>query len=184
MRPSARALAQTRRGSFSMTEMTVASSLAALVMILVATTWTTFGKPALEVEARARIEQEGILAAQSLACDLGGFLADLPGRSGTLTAPSSNIYQFTGWDVSHPGVLLLNYAGPSTSPVITVCYQLQGSVLERTDYSTGVTTPAARYVSAFSVGTVPGNSAQIQIAISISYSYFTSTFTLIGIPPS
>lgn len=184
MRPSARALAQSRRASFSMTEMTVASALAALVMILVATTWTTFGKPALEVEARARIEQEGILAVQSLACDLGGFLADLPGRSGPLTAASSNIYQFTGWDVSHPGVLLLNYVGPSTSPVITVSYQLQGSVLERTDYSTGVITPAARYVSAFSVSTMPGNPSQIQISITIAYSYFSSTFTLIGVLPS
>lgn len=184
MRPCARALTRTRRASLSVIEVAVASSLAVLVMILVATTWSTFGKPALEVEARARIEQEGILAAQSLACDLGGFLADLPGRSGTLDAPSSNIYQLTGWDVSNPGVLLLNYVGPSTNPVITVGYQLQGNVLERTDYSTGITTPAARYVSAFTVGTVPGHSGQIQIALTISYSYFSSKFSFIGVPPS
>lgn len=184
MRPAVQALARSRRASISVTEMAIASGLAALVMILVATTWSAFGKPALEVEARARIEQEGILAAQAMTCDLGGFVADLPGRKGIVAASTSNVYQFTGWDVSNPGVMLLNYVGSPSTQVITVGYQLQGNVLERTNYSTGVTTPAARYVTDFSATVNPGNSGQVLIVITITYSYFTSTFTFIGVPPS
>ena len=92
-----------------------------------ATTWATFGRPALEVEARARIEQEGILAAQSLACDFGGFLADTPGRTGTMSVGAQNPYQFTGWNASNSGVLLLNYYVASTPSVITITYQLEGN---------------------------------------------------------
>src|SRR4051794_36326829 len=102
MRPD-RSWTRSRRRGLTVTELVVASVLAALLMILLATTWATFGRPALEVEARARIVQEGVLAAQSIACDLGGFLADSPGRTGTLDQ-----YRFKDWDLSHGDALLLN----------------------------------------------------------------------------
>ena len=65
--------------------------LATILGLLLAMSCATFGRPALEVDARARITQEGILAAQSIACDLGGFLADSSGRTGT-----SSQYDFPG----------------------------------------------------------------------------------------
>ncbi|HZW30353.1 MAG TPA: prepilin-type N-terminal cleavage/methylation domain-containing protein [Isosphaeraceae bacterium] len=186
MRPGPAAARRRRRG-FTLTEMIVASMLASLLMILLAVTWLGFGRPALEVEARARIQQEGILAAQSLACDLGGFLADSPGRTGAfLIGSASSPYQFLSWDLSQGNVLLLNFEGPSGNQgdLIIITYQLQGNLLVRSDSSTGVTTTVAKYVTGFSVAPNPSNTQQALIQIAISYRYFTSTYTLIGVPPS
>jgi Tfp pilus assembly protein PilW len=187
MKPTGRPDVRRRRAGMSMTELIVASALGALLMTLVATTWANLGVPALEVEARARIEQEGILAAQSLACDLGGFLADLPGRTGSMQTGASNTYQASGtppWDTSNPGVLMLNFTGPGQPAVIVITYQLEGSQLVRTNSSTGVSTTVARYVTAFSAVPYPNNTSYLEITLTIAYRNFTSTFTLIGVPPS
>jgi hypothetical protein len=176
--------------------MVVASALASFLMILLATTWANFGRPALEVEARARIEQEGILAAQSLACDFGGFLADTPGRTGAYQDGSANPYQAASpsWNASTPGVLILNFYGATTSELVTITYEAVTNpqtgiqTLVRTNSSTGLTTTVARYVTAFSAAANPDNVGQVVITITISrsagYRVFTSTFTLIGVPPT
>ena len=166
--------------------MVVATGLATLLMILLGTTWAAFGRPALEVEARARIEQEGILAAQSLACDFGGFLADIPGRTGAMNIGNPNAYQAssTPWDLSNPGVLQLNFYGASQSEAIFINYQLEGDVLVRTNLSTGVATAVARYVTGFSAAPNPNNLSQVVITLTVAYRNFTSTFTLIGVPPT
>jgi Tfp pilus assembly protein PilW len=184
MKPPGRAAVRRRRAGTTVTEMVVATALGTMLMMLVATTWTTFGRPALEVESRARIEQEGILAAQSLACDFAGFLADTPGRTGTMSVGAQNPYQFVGWDASNPGVLLLNFYGASTSAVITISYQLEGNLLVRTNSSTGVSTTVARYVTGFSAAPVSNNVNQVVITLTITYRNFTSTFTLVGVSPS
>jgi hypothetical protein len=184
MKAQVRGRSPRRRAGMSVTEMVVASVLTSLLMTLLAITWGAFGRPAMEVEARARIEQEGILAAQSLAYDFSGFLADTPGRTGTMNVGSQNPYQFSGWNLSTPGVLLLNFYGASLSDVIAISYQLEGNVLVRTNSSTGVSTAVARYVTAFSAAAVPDNLNQVQITITIAYRYFTTTFTLVGVSPS
>jgi hypothetical protein len=170
----------------SLTEMVVATGLATLLMILLGTTWAAFGRPALDVEARARIEQEGILAAQSLACDLGGFLADAPGRTGPMQTGVASPYQASSppWDLSNPGVLQLNFYGASTSDAIFINYQLEGGLLIRSDSSTGITTTVARYVTGFSAAANPNNASQVLITLTIAYRNFTTTFTLIGVPPT
>lgn len=186
MKSPGRADMRRSRAGITVTEMVVATGLASLLMILLATTWATFGRPALEVEARARIEQEGILAAQSLACDFGGFLADAPGRTGSYQDKVTSPYQSASppWNVSTPGVLLLNFCGSPTTEVIVITYQLQGNLLVRTNSSTGLTTTVSRYVTAFSAVTDPDNSNQVILTISITYRNFTSTFTLIGVAPT
>jgi hypothetical protein len=195
MKPSGLAAVR-RRAGITVTEMVVASALASFLMILLATTWANFGRPALEVEARARIEQEGILAAQSLACDFGGFLADTPGRTGAYQDGSANPYQAASpyWNVSTPGVLILNFYGASTSELVTITYEAVTNpqtgiqTLVRTNSSTGVTTTVARYVTAFSAAANPDNASQVVITIAISrpagYRVFTSTFSLIGVSPT
>jgi hypothetical protein len=186
MKPPIRALVRRRRAGIALTEMVVATGLATLLVILLGTTWATFGRPALEVEARARIEQEGILAAQSLACDFGGFLADTPGRTGAMQTGVASPYQASSppWDVSNPGVLLLNFYGASTSDTVVISYQLEGQVLVRTNSSTGVSTAVARYVTAFSAAADPNNANQMVITLTIAYRNYTTTFTLIGVAPT
>jgi hypothetical protein len=168
-----------RRRGYSVTEMVIASVLATLLGVLLASACATFGRPALEVEARARITQEAILAAQSLACDLGGFLADTPGRTGTLSQ-----YQFVDWDLSQGNVLLLNFQGASSGDLIVITYQLQGNLLLRSNSATGVTMTVANYVTSFSIEPDPNNGSQARIQFTISFRYFTATYTLIGVSPS
>jgi Tfp pilus assembly protein PilW len=170
--------AHPRRG-YSLIETMVASMLAAFLGMLLALSCASFGRSALEVESRARITQEGILAAQSLACDFGGFLADAPGRMGTLAQ-----YSFTNWDASQGNVLVVNFQGTIPTDVVAITYQLNGNQLVRSNSSSGVTTTIARYVTAFSVEPNPQDSSQVVIQITITYRYFTSTYTLIGISPT
>jgi Tfp pilus assembly protein PilW len=175
----ASALAANRRRGYSLIETMVASILAAFLGILLALSCASFGRTALQVECRARIAQEGILAAQSLACDFGGFLADAPGRTGTLAQ-----YSFTNWDASQPEVLAIYFQGTGPSDVIAITYQLSGNQLVRTNSSTGVTTTIARYVTAFSVGLNPENTSQVLIQFTIAYRSFASTYSLIGVSPT
>ncbi len=167
-----------RRG-YSLIETMVASVLAAFLGILLALSCASFGRSAVEVHSRARITQEGILAAQSLACDLGGFLADPPGRTGTLAQ-----YPFQSWDLSQGDVLILYFQGSTPTDLIAVTYQLSGDQLIRTNSSSGVTTTIARGVTAFSVGAYPDNPSQALIQFIVAYRYFTSKYTLIGINPT
>jgi prepilin-type N-terminal cleavage/methylation domain-containing protein len=175
---------RSRRRGFSLVEMIVALTLASMLGILLAQACATFGRTALEVEARARIAREAILATQSLACDLGGFLADGSGRTGTRSQ-----YQFTSWNLpqaSPPGSLLwLNFQGASSGNPIVIYEWLAGSnQLVRFDSSTGVTTTTANYVTAFSVAPEPGNAANVQITLTITFRNFAATYTLIGVNPS
>jgi hypothetical protein len=169
---------RTRRGS-TLLEMVVGSILATLLGMLLAGACATFGRPALEVEARARIEQEAILATQSIACDLGGFLADSPGRTGTL-----GHYPFVDWDVSNDNVLLLNFQDTTSQDLVVITYQLEGNLLVRTNSSTGVATTIAKYVTNFSVSPATEDGSQALIQFTIAFRYFTATYTLVGVSPS
>jgi hypothetical protein len=169
-----------------MMEMIIASMLTGMLGILLAQACMTFGRPALEVEARARIAQEAILASQSLACDLGGFLADSQGRAGTIQQ-----YQFANppWDLSQgapPGsMLLLNFQGLNSGDLHVIIYQLENNRPVRFNSSTGVTTTIANYVNAFSVQPEPSSpSNQIAINLTITFRNFTATYALIGVRPS
>ena len=178
MRPI-RCTYRSRRRGFSMLEMIVAALLAAMLGALLVQAFITFGRPALEVEARARITQEAILATQSLACDLGGFLADSAGRTGTISQ-----YQFANppWDVSQGTELLLNFQGLNSGDVIVIIYQLQDNSLVRSNSSTGVTTTIANYVTGFSVQPEPGSPSN-QMPVNVTFTFcnnFTSTYSLIN----
>ncbi len=168
-----------------MLEMIVAALLAAMLGALLVQAFITFGRPALEVEARARITQEAILATQSLACDLGGFLADKLRDANRNHQPVS-IRQLPQARTFPVGTeLLLNFQGLNAGDPIVVSYQLQDNRLVRSNSSTGVTTTIANYVSGFSVQPEPGSpSNQILINITFTFRNFTSTYSLIGVSPS
>ena len=165
-----------RRSGFTLMELVVSSLLATVLMMLIAGTWATFGRPALEVEARARITREAILATQSITCDLGGFLADRPGQTGTL-----DHYSFIDWNLSNIDVLLLNFRGVTPGDLIVVRYQVQDNKLVRFNSSTGAVMTIANHVTGFAVATDPDNANRIRIQIKISYRNFTGTYFLIAV---
>jgi hypothetical protein len=173
------------RCGFILIELIVASILATLLATLLALACATFARPAMEVEARARIEQEAILAVQALACDFGGFLADPPGRTGPFSQDGQTYpYQFLDWDLSHGDTLLLNFQGANSSDIVVITYALQGDRLVRSNSSTGGTTTVARHVTSFAVAADPNHANQARIQITIAYRFFTGTYTLIGVLPS
>ena len=178
-RPSPAFTRRPRRG-FVLMAIIVASVLACMLMLLLAMSWGTFGRPALEVEARARLTREGMLAAQSLACDLGGFLADAPGQTGTLT----QYRLIPPFGLSNPSILLLTFQGASSGEQIFITYQLSGNQLVRSNSSTGATTTIANYVTGFTVTPIPTlANPNAQIQITMKYSYFSVIYSLIGVSP-
>ena len=77
---------------FTIAEMVVAIFLTALLAVLMAAAAATFARPAAEVDGRTRLALEASLAAEALARDLSGYLADNSGDPGILTQ-----YQFNNW---------------------------------------------------------------------------------------
>ena len=113
---------------FTIAEMVVAIFLTALRAVLMAAAAATFARPAAEVDGRTRLALEASMAAEALARDLSGYLADNSGVPGTLTQ-----YQFSNWIPASDGSLVLNYQGTSPAPVsVSVTYQQQNYGLVRT----------------------------------------------------
>src|SRR5271166_1785509 len=98
---------------FTIAEMVVAIFLTALLAVLMAAAAATFARPAAEVDGRTRLALEASMAAEALARDLSGYLADNSGVPGTLTQ-----YQFSNWIPASDGTMLvLNYQGTPPAPV-------------------------------------------------------------------
>ena len=101
--------------------MVVAIFLTALLAVIMAAAAATFARPAAAVDGRSRLALEASLAAEALARDLSGYLADNSGVPGTLTQ-----YQFSNWVAASNSSLVLNYQGTPPAPVsVSVTYQWQ-----------------------------------------------------------
>ncbi len=174
---------------FTIIEMVVATFLTALLAVLLAVAMATFARPAAEVDGRTKLALEASIAAESLARDLGGFLADNSGTPGTL-----NQYQFTSWSFSTDGsTLYLNYQGASGPPLI-VTYQQdpQHYQLIRNQLSTGVQNVVAQHVTSFHVAADTANPNNVRVQLGLTYPdpsstrlypRFEGTYVLIGVPP-
>jgi type II secretory pathway component PulJ len=181
--------ASTRRG-FTITEMVIAAFLSAFLALLLAAAVATFARPAAEVDGRTRLALEASLAAEALARDLGGFLADNSGNPGTLIQ-----YKFASWSFSSDGTtLFLNFQGTTPGPpYVIVTYQQQGYQLVRTQLTSGTQTVVASHVTKFFVQPDPNNANNAQIQLTLTYPdpsgprnpfpSFSGTYVFIGVPP-
>ncbi|MGA2700611.1 MAG: hypothetical protein ABSH35_05885 [Isosphaeraceae bacterium] len=168
----------------------------ALLAVLLAAAVATFARPAAEVDGRTRLALEASLAAEALARDLGGYLADNSGVPGTLTQ-----YQFNNWVPSSDGTtLVLNYQGTPPAPVsLSVTYQEQNYGLVRT-LSNGVQNMVvASHVTGFNAslcdsdGSPDPAGSYLRIEITLTYPdpssprqsnpSFSGTYVLIGVQP-
>ena len=177
---------------FTIMELVVATFLTALLAVLLAAAAATFARPAVEVDGRTRLALEASMAAEALARDLGGYLADDAGVPGTLTQ-----YQFSNW-IPANGSLVLNYQGTPPAPVsVSVTYQQQNYQLVRilgnsvqtvavhvTSFNAslcnpdGSPNPAGTCVRIETTLTYPDPSSPRQ-----SNPSFSGTYVLIGVPP-
>ena len=112
---------------FTIAEMVVAIFLTALLAVLLAAAAATFARPAAEVDGRTRLALEASLAAEALARDLSGYLADNSGVPGTLTQ-----YQFNNWVPSGQSRWFSIIREPPPYRSVSVTYQLQNYALVRT----------------------------------------------------
>jgi len=181
---------------FTVTEMVLGTFLMALLAVLLAAAVATFARPAAEVDGRTRLALEASLAAEALARDLGGYLADNSGVPGTLTQ-----YQFNNWVPSSDGTtLVLNYQGTPPAPVsLSVTYLQQNYGLVRT-LSNGVqSVVVASHVTGFNASLCDSDGSPdlagsyLRIEITLTYPgpssprqsnpSFSGTYVLIGVQP-
>src|SRR5271166_1438925 len=180
---------------FTIAEMVVAIFLTALLAVLMAAAAATFARPTAEVDGRTRLALEASMAAEALARDLSGYLADNFGVPGILTQ-----YQFSNW-IPANGSLVLNYqGGPSpASAIVSVTYQLQNYELVRTLSNPVQSVVVASHVTGFNAslcnpdGTPNPAGNNVMIEIILTYPdpssprqgnpKFSGTYVLIGVPP-
>ena len=181
---------------FTIAEMVVAIFLTALLAVLMAEAAAVFARPAAEVDGRTRLALEASLAAEALARDLSGYLADNSGVPGTLTQ-----YQFSNWSASSDGTtLFLNYQGTSPGPpYVLVTYQQQNYGLVRTLSNPVQSVVVASHVTGFNAslcnpdGTPNPAGSNVMIEITLTYPdpsssrqgnpSFSGTYVLIGVQP-
>jgi hypothetical protein len=161
----------------------IASGLLVLLALLLANTWQSMGRAAIDAVTRGRITQEANLALAALASDLGGSLSDPQGRVGSLASAA-----FVGRLQPGGNQLWLCFDGGSTPngiadwgpPDTVVSYELQSSQLVRINQATGVSVPVAQGVSGFAVQDLGD---RVQIQLTLTYRNLTRTFTLIARDP-
>jgi hypothetical protein len=182
-------------------EMVVAIFLTALLAVLLSAAAATFARPAAEVDGRTRLALEASMAAEALARDLSGYLADNSGNPGTLTQ-----YQFSNWIAASDGSLVLNYQGTPPAPVsVSVTYQQENYELVRTLSNPAQSVVVASHVwnpnnqPAFNAsrcnpdGSLNPAGSYMRIEITLTYPdpssprqgnpSFSGTYVLIGVPP-
>ena len=157
--------------SFTIAEMVVAIFLTALLAVLMAAAAATFARPAAEVDGRTRLALEASMAAEALARDLSGYLADnSDNKPGNLTQ-----YRFINW-IPANGSLVLNYQGtPLASASVSVTYLLQNSTLVRTLSNPVESVVVASHVTGFNAslcnqdGTPNPAGSSVMIEITLTY---------------
>ena len=151
---------------FTIAEMVVAIFLTALLAVLLAEAAAVFARPAAEVDGRTRLALEASLAAEALARDLGGYLADNSGVPGTLTQ-----YQFSNWNPSSDGtILFLNYQGTTPGPpYVIVTYQQQDYQTRSNPVEQRCSDGGRRHVTGFLVQPDPTDAANVRIQVTLTY---------------
>jgi prepilin-type N-terminal cleavage/methylation domain-containing protein len=166
-----------RPRAFTLTEVMVVSVLMSFLVVLLASAWAGFGRPMAEVVARCRLAQEANLAAESLATDLAGSLADqavgtrrAAREVGRMIVDESELRLcFDGQPVNGEA----DWAAPDT----VVVYEVQSGNLVRSDELAGTAIVVA------------GNVDQLQLAqeadglhveLTFVYRGISRTFTIIA----
>lgn len=167
-----------------MAELIIATFLTSLLGLLIGTAVATFVRPVVEIDGRTRLAVEARLAAESLAQDLSGYLADGGGEPGDL-----NQYKLQ-WPPDPTDGLSLSYTAADAGPVV-VSYSIQDQRLHRRKTVAGVDEDVcvARHVSGFSAAMESDESVILLLTLTYpdagagSSTYFSCSYKLIGVKP-
>jgi prepilin-type N-terminal cleavage/methylation domain-containing protein len=167
--------------AFTLVEVTIVSTLMALLAAMLSSAWSGIGRPAAELIVRGRLYQEMDIAAASLTHDLAGSLANPEGRLGGKTQG-----RWLAWSQPTPGQLWLCYDGGSNpdalpdwgSPDTVITYLVTANMLKRIDQSAGTTFNVARYVDNMQI-TADGTDG-VRIELTFKFRNLTRTCTLIA----
>jgi hypothetical protein len=166
-----------------MLEATVVSGLMTVLAVILSSAWAGFGRPTTDVITRARVFREMSLAADCLARDLGGSLANNEARIGGKKQAA-----FVGWLLPGDGQLWLCFDGGATpnsladwaSPDTTIVYMQEGDRLVRWDQNANTTFTAARNLAAMELRLLGD---ELYIDLTFKYRNITRTCTLVARTP-
>jgi prepilin-type N-terminal cleavage/methylation domain-containing protein len=165
---------------FTLIEVMLVSGLMSLLVLLLSGAWSGFGRPSADAIARCRVVQEANLAAEALARDLGGSLADQStgtkeaGRLvGRLAVDGSELWLcFDGEPVDG----LPDWAAPDT----VIVYDVQADQLVRSDQQAATSYVVAGHVDQMQVTEqVDG----VHVELTLTCRDVTKTYTITAKDP-
>lgn len=173
-----------RRRGFTMLEITAASIVMTMLVLLLGVVWSGMIRPTADIVVCSRLDQEAGLAEAALAADLGGSLSNPEGRIGTQPQ-----YKFVGRLEPGNDQLWLCFDGGSPPngvadwgpPDTVIIYQAQGNQLVRIDQTAGTSVPVSSDVVSFQAQDLGNGSVQLQLVL--SYRNTTRSYTWIARDP-
>jgi len=169
-----------RRKGMTFLEVTIVSGLMVFLVVMLSAVWTGVGRPALDHVIRVRVLREMAAAADALARDLGGYLADPEARQDDLRQYRWIDWQFTGgrlqlcYDAGDEPNHQADWATPDK--VIIYEKEQEGENLLRTDQTNSKTTYIARYLTDFEVSEEEDH---IRLSMTFSHRGFERSCTLL-----
>ncbi|MCA9263814.1 MAG: prepilin-type N-terminal cleavage/methylation domain-containing protein [Planctomycetales bacterium] len=168
-----------RRG-FSLLEVSLVAALMSLLMLMLASTWASFGRSLRDTMVRCRVAQEANLVVAALNRDLGGQLPDdllghvAAGRMvGTMVVDGEKLM------ICYDGAVPNDVADWAT-PDIVCTYELADGKLLRSNQFLGTSVIVSDAVSSFLPTEVASG---LRVEFTVSYRDLSKTFTLIAEEP-
>jgi prepilin-type N-terminal cleavage/methylation domain-containing protein len=180
---------RSQRDGFTLIEMAIATALTGLLGVLCLLSWKAFGVPAVDSYYRGRVAGEAIMAAASLATDLGGSLPPFGGPIG-----ERDDHRLVGWRLEQ-GNLELWYDGGQEatepdpegessifeSPNHAIIYSFQEApgttrgMLVRTDSRTGTSSVVATDLASMGVEIPFGSEERLILTLEFQYRIFNTS---------
>jgi prepilin-type N-terminal cleavage/methylation domain-containing protein len=180
-----------RRQGFTLIEMAIATALTGLLGVLCLLSWKAFGVPAVDSYYRGRVAGEAIMAATSLATDLGGSLPPFSGPIG-----ERDDHRLVGWRLEQGNLELWYDSGqaptepnPEGEPSIfdapnhAIIYSFQYApgttrgMLVRSDSRTGTSSVVATDLASMDVDIPFGSEERLILTLEFQYRIFKKRYS-------
>ena len=169
-----------RPSGFTLIEVMFVSGIMSLLVLLLSAAWSGLGRPSADAIARCRIAQETNLAAQSLARDSSGCLAEE-------TTGGKQLGRIVGRMAVGGSQLRLCFDGGSANgtadwadPDTVIVYEVLDHQLVRTNLKTGTAFTVAANVDQMQL---TAQADGVRVDLTFSYRGVTRTYTMIAQDP-